>query len=121
MAEPNGGAQDSISSADIAIKSEKTYPDQHQPSVDMEQTSTSTSPQDAEKAEMPLANPWANAAAFPEGGAKAWLTVAGGSACLFVSFGWVNCIGVFQDYYSTNQLRSYSQSEISWIPALQSR
>lgn len=34
---------------------------------------------------------------YPEGGSEAWLTVAGCSACLFVSFGWVNCIGVFQN------------------------
>ncbi|KZF20525.1 major facilitator superfamily transporter [Xylona heveae TC161] len=56
---------------------------------------------------------------FPEGGRKAWLTVAGASACLFVSFGWVNCVGVFQDYYQTHQLRNYSPSQIAWIPALQ--
>lgn len=71
--------------------------------------------QDAEKAEKSPPNP------FPEGGAKAWLTVAGASVCLFVSFGWVNCAGVFQDYYQTNQLKEYSASAISWIPALQSR
>jgi len=118
MAEQNTPAQSSISSAAIAEKKENLYPDQNQPSIDMEAASTSAP--DAAKAEAPLENPWANAE-FPEGGTKAWLTVAGGSACLFVSFGWVNCIGVFQDYYATNQLRSYSQSEISWIPALQSR
>lgn len=56
---------------------------------------------------------------FPEGGTKAWLTVAGGWACLFVSFGWVNCVGIFQDYYQTHQLAEYSSSEIAWIPALQ--
>ncbi|KAH7394620.1 major facilitator superfamily domain-containing protein [Pyrenochaeta sp. MPI-SDFR-AT-0127] len=56
---------------------------------------------------------------FPDGGGKAWLTVAGASSCLFVSFGWVNCIGVFQDYYLTHQLRGYSNSEVAWIPSLQ--
>lgn len=56
---------------------------------------------------------------YPEGGQKAWLTVAGAAACLFVSFGWVNCAGIFQDYYQANQLSSYSPSEIAWIPALQ--
>lgn len=58
---------------------------------------------------------------FPDGGAKAWLTVAGGSACLFVSFGWVNCVGLFQQYYQTHQLRHYTPSEIAWIPSLQCR
>jgi predicted MFS family arabinose efflux permease len=76
-------------------------------------------PGDVEKAEKAPVNPWIDQSAFPDGGTKAWLTVAGSSACLFVSFGWVNCIGVFQDYYTTHQLSSYSQSEISWIPALQ--
>ncbi|TDZ40373.1 MFS transporter asaE [Colletotrichum spinosum] len=59
------------------------------------------------------------AQSFPDGGAKAWLTVSGASACLFVSFGWVNCVGIFQDYYQENQLSDYTPSEIAWIPALQ--
>lgn len=57
---------------------------------------------------------------YPEGGAQAWLAVAGATACLFVSFGWVNVIGVFQEYYQANQLRHYTPSEIAWIPSLQS-
>lgn len=76
--------------------------------------------QDVEKVEKPPVNPWMDPKSFPDGGAKAWLTVAGGSACLFVSFGWVNCIGVFQNYYQTHQLKEYTPSEIAWIPALQS-
>lgn len=28
---------------------------------------------------------------FPDGGRKAWTTVAGAWCCLFVSFGWINC------------------------------
>lgn len=28
---------------------------------------------------------------FPDGGMKAWMAVLGGFACLFCSFGWVNC------------------------------
>ena len=77
--------------------------------------------EDAEKAEKPPPNPWMDPKSFPDGGAKAWLTVAGSSACLFVSFGWVNCVGVFQEYYQTHQLKQYSPSNIAWIPALQSR
>lgn len=77
--------------------------------------------EDAEKAEKPPPNPWTDPKSFPEGGAKAWLTVAGASACLFVSFGWVNCVGVFQEYYETHQLKEYTASNIAWIPALQSR
>ena len=76
---------------------------------------------DVEKATKPSPNPWMDPKSFPEGGAKAWLTVAGASACLFVSFGWVNCVGIFQEYYQSHQLKEYTASDISWIPALQSR
>ena len=77
--------------------------------------------EDAEKAEKPSPKAWMDPTSFPEGGAKAWLTVTGASACLFVSFGWVNCVGIFQEYYQTHQLKEYSASNIAWIPALQSR
>lgn len=77
--------------------------------------------QDGDIGEKPVASPGMDLKAFPEGGAAAWLTVAGASACLFVSFGWINCVGVFQEYYQTNQLKQYSASDIAWIPALQSR
>lgn len=70
--------------------------------------------------EKPPVNPWMDADSFPDGGATAWLTVAGASACLFVSFGWINCVGVFQDYYQTHQLSTYSSSAIAWISSLQS-
>ncbi|KAK6069026.1 monocarboxylate permease-like protein [Seiridium cupressi] len=56
---------------------------------------------------------------FPDGGRKAWLSVAGASCCLFCSFGWINCVGIFQDYYQQNQLAAYSASQIAWIPSLQ--
>lgn len=76
-------------------------------------------------------------AVFPDGGLQAWLVVAGGFFALFASFGWVNCtfpypqlslvrfltiagIGVFQDYYSRNQLKDYSASAIAWIPSTES-
>lgn len=75
----------------------------------------------SEDAEKPSPNAWMDPSSFPEGGAKAWLTVTGASACLFVSFGWVNCVGIFQEYYQTHQLKEYSASNIAWIPALQSR
>jgi hypothetical protein len=55
----------------------------------------------------------------PEGGRRAWLTVAGGAAGMFTSFGFCNCIGLFQAYYEENQLRSYSSSEVAWITSMQ--
>lgn len=91
--------------------------------VDERQISSSGNPsshiQDAENAKKPPMNLLMDPKSFPDGGAKAWLAVASSSACLFVSFGWVNCIGVFQDYYQTHQLREYSPSQIAWIPSLQ--
>ncbi|KAH8430738.1 MCT family MFS transporter [Aspergillus melleus] len=54
-----------------------------------------------------------------EGSPTAWLTVAGSAAALFASFGWVNCIGVFQAEYENNQLREYSSSQISWITSME--
>src|SRR5690348_14880828 len=42
---------------------------------------------------------------FPDGGAKAWLCVAGSAACFFCSFGWINAVGVFQNYYESVPLR----------------
>lgn len=57
----------------------------------------------------------------PEGGLRAWLTVAGSAAALFVTFGWVNCIGLFQAQYEAHELRQYSSSEISWITSMECR
>ena len=52
---------------------------------------------------------------FPDGGLEAWLVVFGGWCCLFTSLGWVNSIGVFQDYYENNQLKGYPPGNIAWI------
>jgi MFS family permease len=60
-----------------------------------------------------------NPADFPDGGLEAWLVVLGGWCCLFVSFGWINCIGVFQNYYQKNLLSQYSSSTIAWIPSME--
>ena len=93
----------------------------HQQLKEKEKETSDVGSEDAEKAEKPAPNAWMDPKSFPEGGAKAWFTVAGASACLFVSFGWVNCVGIFQDYYQANQLKNYSASNIAWIPALQSK
>ncbi|KAI1497194.1 major facilitator superfamily domain-containing protein [Biscogniauxia marginata] len=57
---------------------------------------------------------------FPDGGFEAWFCIAGGFCTVFSSFGWVNCIGVFQDYYQSHQLSSYTPSDVAWIPATES-
>lgn len=33
--------------------------------------------------------------------------------------GWINCIGVFQDYYMRVPLNQYSPSTVAWIPSLE--
>ena len=50
---------------------------------------------------------------------KVHLSTSSNSYYRFVSFGWINCIGVFQEYYQTHQLRNYSSSTIAWIPSLE--
>jgi hypothetical protein len=56
---------------------------------------------------------------FPDGGTTAWLVVFGGFCALFVTFGLVNVIGVFQQYYLHGPLRAYSSSTVSWITSVQ--
>ncbi|KAI8309488.1 Fujikurins efflux protein [Colletotrichum sp. SAR11_59] len=55
----------------------------------------------------------------PDGGATAWLVVLGAWCTSFCSFGWVNSVGAFQEYYQNDLLSNYSPSTISWIPSLQ--
>ncbi|KAM4057918.1 major facilitator superfamily protein [Hirsutella rhossiliensis] len=56
---------------------------------------------------------------FPDGGAAAWLVVAGGWCALFCTFGLINCLGVFEKYYVAGPLRDYSSSTVSWIMSVQ--
>jgi len=79
-------------------------------------------------------------AAFPDGGFQAWACTFGAFCCLFCSFGmyphatyfslfersrltdgkgWINVIGIFQDYYQQNQLKEYSPSTVSWVGSLE--
>lgn len=55
----------------------------------------------------------------PDGGAKAWLAVLGAWCCLFCTFGWINCIGIFQTQYQQNELKSYSSSVVAWITSVE--
>ncbi|KAI3324543.1 major facilitator superfamily domain-containing protein [Xylariaceae sp. AK1471] len=78
---------------------------------------------DSEKGEnaptpAPAAPPGFNPADFPDGGREAWLVVFGGFLALFCSFGLVNCIGVFEQYYVQGPLSNYTTSTVSWIPSL---
>ncbi|CAM1508849.1 Fc.00g025880.m01.CDS01 [Cosmosporella sp. VM-42] len=55
----------------------------------------------------------------PDGGLVAWLVVLGAWCTSFCSFGWINSVGAFQEYYQNDLLRNYSSSTIAWIPSLQ--
>lgn len=60
-----------------------------------------------------------NPANFPDGGRAAWLVVLGAWCAMFCSFGWINCIGIFQEYYQGHQLAEYTPSTIAWIPSME--
>ncbi|KAJ5082920.1 monocarboxylate permease [Penicillium argentinense] len=78
-------------------------------------------PQPTEKPIVPPSGPSAGSAPGPppDGGLKAWITVLGAFCGLFVSFGWINCIGVFQTYYESHQLSGMSPSTVAWITSLE--
>ncbi|KAI1480148.1 MFS general substrate transporter [Daldinia eschscholtzii] len=58
---------------------------------------------------------------FPEGGIQAWIVVFGCWCGMFCTFGLVNCIGVFEEYYTSQSspMSNYSEGVISWITSLQ--
>lgn len=55
----------------------------------------------------------------PDGGLKAWMTVAGSWLILFCTFGYLNAFGVFQDYYARDYLTSKTTSTVSWVGSTQ--
>ncbi|THU80147.1 MFS general substrate transporter [Dendrothele bispora CBS 962.96] len=56
---------------------------------------------------------------FPEGGFRAWATMAGSWGVMFISFGMTQAYGVFQDYYTLVLLPNHTTSQIAWIGSLQ--
>lgn len=67
----------------------------------------------------PIPAPASPNSPIPDGGLDAWLQVLGGWVVLVVTWGLVNTFGVYQTYYQTVMLSSYSPSSISWIGSLQ--
>jgi MFS family permease len=63
--------------------------------------------------------PGMSPADFPDGGLEAWLVVFGGWCALFCTFGLINCVGVFQQYYANGPLKHYDPSAVSWIMSTQ--
>lgn len=78
-------------------------------------TPSSSADHDTEK----LPNPSPTSGDAPDGGLAAWLVVLGAWCASFCTFGWINSIGVFQEYYQDELLKKYSSATISWIPSLQ--
>ncbi|KAF7361334.1 MFS monocarboxylate [Mycena sanguinolenta] len=58
-------------------------------------------------------------AEFPDGGLRAWGTVFGAFVINFSCYGVITSFGVFEEYYSANQLKNQPLSTISWIGSLQ--
>ncbi len=56
---------------------------------------------------------------YPDGGARAWLTVLGAFLALFCTFGQLNSFGTFQTWYHEHQLSALPSSTIAWIGSLQ--
>lgn len=67
----------------------------------------------------PGAPPGLSPADFPDGGLQAWLVVFGGWCALFATFGLINCVGVFVEYYLNGPLASYTSSSVTWITSIQ--
>jgi hypothetical protein len=52
---------------------------------------------------------------FPEGGVRAWSVVLGAFCGTFCVFGIINSTAILLDYFSANQLKGESPSQIGWI------
>ncbi|KAK4050262.1 hypothetical protein OIV83_003583 [Microbotryomycetes sp. JL201] len=61
------------------------------------------------------ATPWTP----PDGGWKAWSSVAGAWICSFLAFGWTNSWGTLQAYYTSTRYPNESPSTIAWVGSLQ--
>lgn len=103
--------------ADGGDKAQQRPPSSSSSTAIEQQQVEATKPEVEAGAEAPTPN-----AVFPpppDGGAHAWMTVAGCFLGVFVQFGLANSFGVFQEYYESHQLAGYSASTISWIGGIQ--
>ncbi|KAJ7149050.1 MFS general substrate transporter [Mycena crocata] len=55
----------------------------------------------------------------PEGGIKAWTTIAGAWLVLFATFGYLYSFGVYETFYVLEYLSNHSPSSIAWIGSFQ--
>ncbi|KAJ7127972.1 MFS general substrate transporter [Mycena epipterygia] len=57
--------------------------------------------------------------AVPDGGLKAWTTIAGAWLVLFATLGYLHSFGVYEQFYVVEYLPNFSTSSISWIGSFQ--
>ncbi|KFY74210.1 hypothetical protein V499_05747 [Pseudogymnoascus sp. VKM F-103] len=69
--------------------------------------------------ELQQSQPRSIALSFPEGGLSAWLVVFSGFCLIAATFGLGSCIGLFQSYWQSHQLSTYSSRDIGWISSTQ--
>ncbi|KAJ6595661.1 MFS general substrate transporter [Mycena vulgaris] len=55
----------------------------------------------------------------PDGGIKAWTTIAGAWLVLFGTFGFLYSFGVYEDFYALEYLTNHTPSSIAWIGSFQ--
>ncbi|KAF7360506.1 MFS general substrate transporter [Mycena venus] len=55
----------------------------------------------------------------PDGGIKAWTTIAGAWFVLFGTFGYLYSFGVYEDFYALEYLSNHTPSSIAWIGSFQ--
>lgn len=55
---------------------------------------------------------------FPEGGFRAWLVIFGSFWIIAGTFGLISSVGLFQAYWQTHQLSTYTTRDIGWISAV---
>lgn len=65
-------------------------------------------------------HPDTRASPSQDGSTYAWLAVFGTCLVFFNTWGLVQAFGAYQSYYTTNLLRTYNASTISWIGTIQS-
>ncbi|EIN09537.1 MFS general substrate transporter [Punctularia strigosozonata HHB-11173 SS5] len=56
---------------------------------------------------------------YPDGGLRAWVTIAGSACVMFCTFGMTQAFGPYQDYYTRFLLKNHTPSEIAWIGSVQ--
>ncbi|EPE27512.1 MFS general substrate transporter [Glarea lozoyensis ATCC 20868] len=55
---------------------------------------------------------------FPEGGTAAWLVILGSFSIIAGTFGLISSVGLFQSYWQSHQLSSYTSRDLGWIGAV---